>query len=76
MEAIIRKQQQRALEYKQSAFRVRNRSVSQEKINRYIKEHPRSPLGMSEDMNMDGNTVSGGMISAAGKLTLISKYPK
>lgn len=72
MEAIIRKQQERALEHKPSAFRVRKRPVSQQKINRYIKEHPRSPLGANEDMNMDGNMDgnmdSGGMISARSRL--------
>jgi hypothetical protein len=64
MEAMIRKQQERALtSHKASAFRVRKRPVSQEKINRYINEHPKQP-GSHDDLDVDMNIDLVGMIAA------------
>jgi hypothetical protein len=53
MEAIIRKQQERALQGKRSAFRVRKKPVASKKIARYMKEHHIPALDANEDMNMD-----------------------
>jgi hypothetical protein len=53
MEAIIRKQQERALQGKRSAFLVRNKPVDSKKIARYIKVHSIPALNANEDMNMD-----------------------
>jgi hypothetical protein len=55
MEAIIRKQRDRALtKNKASAFRVRKRPVNQEKINRYISEHLKLPSSNDDlDVEMD-----------------------
>jgi hypothetical protein len=50
---MIRKQQERALKGKQSAFRVRKKPVASEKISRYIKEHYIPASGANEGMNMD-----------------------
>jgi hypothetical protein len=58
MEAIIRKQRDRALtKNKASAFRVRKRPVNQEKINRYISEH-------LNDLDIDMDIDSAGIIAA------------
>jgi hypothetical protein len=54
MEAIIRKQRERALtKNKASAFRVRKRPVNQEKINRYISEHKLPSSNDDLDIEMD-----------------------
>jgi hypothetical protein len=64
MEAMIRKQRERALtENKASAFRVRKRPVNQEKINRYISEHLKRP-GSNNDLDIDIDINSAGMIAA------------
>jgi hypothetical protein len=64
MEAIIRKQQERALtKNKASAFRVRKRPVTQEKINRYIYEHPRQFDSNNEDLDVEMNMASASMIT-------------
>jgi hypothetical protein len=61
MEAMIRKQRERALTTnKASAFRVRKRPVKQEKINRYIAEHP----GSNNDVDIDMDIDSGGITTA------------
>ncbi len=63
---MIRKQQKRVLESnKPSAFRVRKQLVTQEKINRYIKEHYVLPLPTNQDENVDENMGSAGMITTA-----------
>lgn len=64
MEAMIRKQRERALtRNKASAFRVRKRPVNQEKINRYISEHLKRP-GSNNDLDIDMDIDSAGMIGA------------
>jgi hypothetical protein len=66
MEAMIRKQRKRLLESnKQSAFRVRGRTINPQKITRYIKEHPVQPFDEGIGRNMDGDTSIVGMIPAA-----------
>jgi hypothetical protein len=61
MEAMIRKQRDRALtENKASAFRVRKRPVNQEKINRYISEHFKRS-GSNEDLDMEMEMDSAGI---------------
>ncbi|KAF4628664.1 hypothetical protein G7Y89_g9490 [Cudoniella acicularis] len=57
MEAMIRKQQERALQKKGTAFRVRKRPINPEKINRYIKEHPERP-GPHDNLDVDINIES------------------
>jgi hypothetical protein len=61
MEAMIRKQRQRALVHKRSAFRLRDRPVNPEKIRRYINEHPELQVLLDEEEN--GSTASVGMLS-------------
>jgi hypothetical protein len=61
MEAMIRKQRQRALIHKRSAFRLRDRLVNPEKIRRYINEHPDLNIALNEDE--DGSMASAGMFS-------------
>ena len=64
MEAMIRKQRERALtKNKASAFRVRKRPVTQEKINRYISEHLKRP-DSNDDLDIDMDIDSAGMIAA------------
>jgi hypothetical protein len=58
---MIRKQQERALTNKASAFRVRKRPDNQEKINRYINEHPKRP-GSNNDSDVDIYIDSAGML--------------
>ena len=55
---------------KETAFRVRKQPFAQEKIDRYIKEHPMQSLGVISD-NIDGNMSTAGMISATSILRLI-----
>jgi hypothetical protein len=65
MEAILRKKHERALDIdrpRQSAFRLRGREVTA-KVNRYIKEHPIQPFVVNEEMNMNGNIGSVGIIT-------------
>jgi hypothetical protein len=65
MEAMIRKQKERAMaSNKASAFRVRKRPVNQEKINRYINEHPKRS-GSNDDSDVEFNIDSAGMIAAS-----------
>jgi hypothetical protein len=61
MEAMIRKQRQRALVDRRSAFRLRDRPVNPEKIRRYINEHPELQIVLDEEEN--GSTVPVGMLS-------------
>ena len=64
MEAMIRKQRERALtKNKASAFRVRKRPVNQEKINRYISEHLKH-AGSNDDLDIDMDIDSAGIIAA------------
>jgi len=63
MEAMIRKQRERALtKNKASAFRVKKRPVNQEKINRYISGHQRP--GSNDDLDIDMDVDQAGMIAA------------
>jgi hypothetical protein len=65
MEAIIRKQQKRRSESnKRSAFRIRGRPVNPERIDRYIREHPIRPFGISTDKTLGGNVVVPCMVPA------------
>jgi hypothetical protein len=64
MEAIVRKQKERAAINKQSAFRVRKQLVNPEKITRYIKEHPGSAADGNGNMDVDGVIVSAGVFSS------------
>ena len=63
MEAIVRKQEERAAINKQSAFRVRKQPVNPEKITRYIKEHPVSAANVNDNMDVDGVIISAGVFS-------------
>ncbi|CZR62619.1 uncharacterized protein PAC_12516 [Phialocephala subalpina] len=66
MEAMIRKEQERALMNKPSAFRVRKRPVSQKKIDRYKHEHPEQ-LDSTNDGDIDMNIDSAGIIDVFAK---------
>jgi hypothetical protein len=60
MEAILRKQGERAALNKQSAFRVRKQRVNPQKITRYIKEHPESSEISSNGVDTEGVIPSAG----------------
>jgi hypothetical protein len=64
MEAILRKQGERAAMNKRSAFRVRKQPVNPEKITRYIKEHPESSVGGNGSADIDGVIASAGIFGA------------
>jgi hypothetical protein len=72
MEAMIRKQQERALIGKQSAFRVRKKPVASQKISRYMKEHCIPALAANEDMNVDGSMDIAGKIDFFASNFLLS----
>jgi hypothetical protein len=61
MEPIIKIQQKRGLENKQTAFRVGKRPVNSEKIKRYMKTHPMLVFGANKNGNMNENMDSAGM---------------
>lgn len=65
MESMIKIQQKRNLENKQTAFRVRKRPVNPEKIKRYMRDHPMPAFGANKDGSMDGSMDSAGMTSLA-----------
>jgi hypothetical protein len=68
MEAIVRKEEERAASNKQSDFRLRGRPVNPEKITRYIKEHPE--LAASANDMVDVMVDVDGAITSAGAFTL------
>jgi hypothetical protein len=57
MEAMIRKRQERESESnKKTAFRIRGRPVDEEKIERYMRDHPKQlPINDHIDMDIDRN---------------------
>ena len=77
MEAMIRKQRERALtKNKASAFRVRKRPVNQEKINRYISEHLKH-AGSNDDLDIDMDIDSAGItIAISSKYAMIDNANK
>ncbi len=64
MESVIKIQQKRELENKQTAFRVRKRPVNSEKIKRYMRDHPMLAFGANKDDDMDGNLEAAGITFA------------
>jgi hypothetical protein len=70
MEPIIKIQQKRGLENKQTAFRVGKRPVNSEKIKRYMKTHPIPAFGANKNGNMNENIDSAGMTFVMSTLIL------
>jgi hypothetical protein len=74
MEAMIRKRQERESESnKKTAFRIRGRPVDEEKIERYMRDHPKQlPINDHIDMDIDRNMSLAGMIASISSLIWIN----
>jgi hypothetical protein len=60
MEAIVRKEEERAASNKQSDFQLRGRPVNPEKITRYIKKHPELAASANDMVDVDGAITTAG----------------
>jgi hypothetical protein len=64
---MVRKREERQSETnKQTGFRVRGRPVKEEKIQRYIRDHPKELADANVDMDL--NMSPAGMILFTGRL--------
>jgi hypothetical protein len=72
MEAMISKRQERQSESnKQTTFRIRGRPVNEEKIERYMRDHPKQ-LATDDDIDMERNMSPAGMILSFVRLIYIN----
>lgn len=68
MEAMIKKRQERESESnKQTAFRIRGRPVNEEKIERYMRDHPKQ-LATDDDIDMERDMSPAGMLPSIARL--------
>jgi hypothetical protein len=69
---MVRKRQERQSgSNKQTAFRIRGRPVNDEKIERYMRDHPKQ-FATDDDIDMDRNTNPAGMILSFARLIWMS----
>ena len=65
---MIRKRQERESESnKLTAFRIRGRLVNEEKIERFMRDHPKQ-LATDDDVDMDRNMSPAGMTPFIARL--------
>ena len=69
---MIRKRQERQSgSNKQTAFRIRGGPVNEEKIERYMRDHPKQ-LAIDDDIDMDRNVSPAGVILSSQDLDELS----